>query len=354
MDVTARPRRDVVTPPRLRTGDEVALLSLSGPLAARCPRRLARAERELGRRGLIPRTDPTALLDTGSTAGPAEVRAAHLTAAILDPAVRAVVSTVGGVGTRDLLPHLDPAALAGSPTSVVGYSDTTSLLLWLYHRLGWTTYYGPAVLPQFGEHGGTADFTWRSFWEQLSGPGGGGVLPSTDDIVVETLFWDTQDDRPRAVGKAIRAVWSPGLATGPLVAANIATLADDLRAGLHAGIGWDGHVVCLEESDSASETDLRDAVEVLADSGLLDGAAALLVGRFAQDHRHEWPPGLGRRLLEPLARRVSGPVVADCEFGHTDPVLTLPIGAVAEVSAPVPGRGRPEFSLVSSRSRRSG
>ncbi|HEX6343763.1 S66 peptidase family protein [Umezawaea sp.] len=344
MDVTARA---AVTPPRLRAGDEVALLSLSGPLAARCPRRLARAERELRERGLVPRTDPTVLLDSGSTAGPARVRAERFTAAVRDPAVRAVFSTVGGVGTRDVLPHLDPTVLAASPTSVVGYSDTTSLLLWLYHRLGWTTYYGPAALPQFGEHGGTLDFTWDSAWARLSDEDGDRALPSTDDVVVETLPWDSHDDRPRAVGgPAPRTAWVPGLATGPLVAANVATLADDLRAGLHAGVRWDGHVVCLEESDSASADGVRDAVAVLADSGLLDGAAALLVGRFAQDHRREWTPGLSRRLLEPLVRRCSGPVVADCEFGHTDPVLTLPIGAVAEVRAPVPGRGAPEVLLV--------
>lgn len=340
----------VVRPPVTRFGDEVAVLSLAGPLAARCPRRLARAERELSRRGLSPRIDPTALLDTGTTAGPARVRAERLTAAVLDPAVRVVLSAVGGFGTRDILPHLDRGVLAAAPTAVIGYSDTTSLLLWLYHELGWTTFYGPAALPQFGEHGGVAGFTWEALWQQLSGAGG--PLPSTDRVVVETLFWDSQDDRPRvAAGPAPRRVWVTGRAAGPLVAANIATLADDLRAGLHAGIRWDGHVVCLEESDSASAAELRAAVAVLADSGLLDGAAALVFGRFAQEHRGDWPAGRSRRLLAPLVRRCAGPVVAGCEFGHTDPVLTLPIGVVAEVRAPA--RGRPGLCVPPARDRRS-
>ncbi|MEV6823605.1 LD-carboxypeptidase [Amycolatopsis sp. NPDC051102] len=349
MDVTGA-AGTVVRPPRVRPGDHVAVLSLSGPLAARCPRRLGRAAHELSRRGLVPRIDPTVRLDTGATAGPARVRAERLTAAVLDPAVRVVLSAVGGLGTRDILPHLDRGVLAAAPTAVVGYSDTTSLLLWLYHELGWTTYYGPAALPQFGEHGGVSGFTWESLWQQLSGPGG--PLPSTARVVVETLFWDSQDDRPRvAAGPAPRRVWVPGGASGPLVAANIATLADDLRAGLHAGIRWDGHVVCLEESDSASADELRAAVAVLADSGLLDGAAALLFGRFAQEHRGDWPAGRSRRLLAPLIRRCAGPVVADCEFGHTDPVLTLPIGAVAEVHAPA--RGRPAIALPPPRARRT-
>ncbi|MFD7714040.1 hypothetical protein ACFV8W_43965, partial [Streptomyces sp. NPDC059786] len=232
---------------------------------------------------------------------------------------------------------------------------TTSLLLWLYHGPGWTTYYGPAALPQFGEYGGGAEFTWHGLWDRLSGADpAGGVLPSHDDVVVETLLWDAQDDRPRTVsGSAARMVWRPGHVTGPLVAANITVLADDLRAGLHTGVRWDGHVVCLEESDTVSAEELGQSVTVLADSGLLDGAAALVVGRFAQDHRRTWEPGLSRRLLRPLVRRCSGPVVADCEFGHTDPVLTLPIGGLMTVDAPVPGRGRPRLLLAPTAARRA-
>ncbi|OKI02550.1 hypothetical protein A6A06_16170 [Streptomyces sp. CB02923] len=320
-----------VRPPAVRRGDRVALLSLSGPLAARCPRRLARSVADLRRRGLCPEADVTVRLDEEERAGDGRTRAERFTAAVLDPGVRAVFSTVGGLGCRDMLPHLDPRVLAASPTAVVGYSDMSSLLLWLHQTLGWVTYYGPAALPQFGEFGGSADYTWDSVWAQLSG-GPTAHLPTADTVTVETLFWDSADDR-RRVGRPAppRQVWQEGTGSGPLVAANIATLAEDVLCRALPEHRWPGRVIFLEESDTATWEEFEQSVEVLRAHDVVRGAAALVFGRFGQVHREQWSARQVRRALAPLVRQTAGPVVAEAEFGHTDPVLTLPIGAYAEV-----------------------
>jgi muramoyltetrapeptide carboxypeptidase len=151
--------------------------------------------------------------------------------------------------------------------------------------------------------------------------------------VTEQLAWDETDTRPRRREAAEpRQTWTRGRARGRLVAANLATLAGDVRAGLVAR-DWADRVVFLEESDTASWEAFTGHLATVAGSGLLDGAAALVFGRFRQVCLGEWAAGALRDVLAPLARRTRGPVVAGVEFGHTDPVLTLPIGGDVEVVA---------------------
>jgi muramoyltetrapeptide carboxypeptidase len=335
---TPGPAVAAVRPPLLRSGDRAAVLSLSGPLAAHCPRRLARGVAELNRRGLAAEAGAGCARNTGGRAGTAAERAAEFATAVADPEIRAVFSAIGGEGTREILPLLDPAELAGSPTAVIGYSDTASLLLWLRLRLGWVTYYGPAVMPQFGEAGGVDDCVWDAFRAVACAPGAaagpGYELPSFARITDEVLRWDSEDDRPRRTVPAPgRQTWRAGRASGPLLAANLATLAADLRADALPLTPWRGQTVFLEESDGVSWKEFTGAVAVVEESGLLDGCAALVLGRFAQVHSGRWPNAEVRAALEPLTGRTSGPVVADAEFGHTDPQFTLPLGVPAEVTA---------------------
>ena len=84
---------------------------------------------------------------SGIVSAPAEQRAAELTAMLVDPEVRAVVPPWGGELAVEVLPHLAWDALAAAePTWVVGYSDTSTLLLPLTLRLGWATLHAQNLL----------------------------------------------------------------------------------------------------------------------------------------------------------------------------------------------------------------
>ena len=84
---------------------------------------------------------------TGPTSAPKEQRAAELTAMLADPAIAAVVPPWGGVLAIDLLDQLDWDALdAAEPTWLVGFSDTSTVLLPLTLRLGWATLHGANLM----------------------------------------------------------------------------------------------------------------------------------------------------------------------------------------------------------------
>lgn len=320
-------------PAGLLAGDQVRLMSLSGPLAARCPRRLRRAAADLAGRGLRPILCETTRADDGRFAGSPVERAKALTEAFRSAEVAAVLATIGGTGCADVLTYLDPDELAAHPTVLAGYSDTGSLLLWLHEQTGMTTCYGPAALPQFGEPDGCDPYTWHHFWSVVGdGPVSGELRPA-DHVVVEFREWDVADDIPRTrLPAPDRSVLRHGSVTAPLVAANVATLAADLAAG-RVSSAWDGRVIFLEESDTAAWDDFCARTDAIASANLLDGAAGFVFGTFRQVVAGEWDAAAVRERLERLAGTCTGPVVSDVEFGHTDPVLCLPLGVPVEVYA---------------------
>ncbi|MFD9357952.1 LD-carboxypeptidase [Streptomyces sp. NPDC060031] len=329
MAVTSTLRR----PPALRPGDAVGLVSPSGPLASRCPRRLGRAVRALGEAGFEVRLGRSLGADTGDRAGSARDRAEDLMDLVADDRVRAVFATVGGSGADELIPYLDAEVFRAHPTLLVGYSDFTSVLLWVHEQTGMTVCYGPAALPQFGEQGGIDPYGLAALRQVLAAPLAAGPLPTSADVVIEYLEWDHADERGRArLAAGARQALVRGEAEGPLLAANLSCLASTVRRGGPVP-RYEGRIVLLEESDTADRDRLLRNLRTLGDTGLVERAAGIGFGRFAQTHDGRWDHA---ELLGTLARWAAGapgPVVADLEFGHTDPMLTLPLGVRTRLTA---------------------
>src|SRR5919107_3648739 len=134
--------RPVLVPPKLRPGDRVAVVSPSFAAPGAFPRQHELAMRRLREDfGLEPAEYPT----TRRLGASAADRAADLHAAYADPAIRAVLATIGGDDQITVLPHLDPAPFRADPKPYFGYSDNTNLLNWLWQH-GVAGYHGGSTM----------------------------------------------------------------------------------------------------------------------------------------------------------------------------------------------------------------
>jgi muramoyltetrapeptide carboxypeptidase len=79
-------------------------------------------------------------------AGSDTARAAELNALFADPAIQAIFCCRGGYGSQRLLPYLDTAIIMAHPKIFMGYSDLTTLLLYLYSQCHLVTLHGPVVV----------------------------------------------------------------------------------------------------------------------------------------------------------------------------------------------------------------
>ena len=108
-------------------------------------------------------------------AGTADERVADLHAAFADESINGVICTRGGWGAVELLPLLDVALMRENSKVFVGYSDHTSLHVWLWNECGIQTFYAPMVAADWAKVDGVDERTWRA---AVEGKGAWSVGPA--------------------------------------------------------------------------------------------------------------------------------------------------------------------------------
>lgn len=314
-----------VLPPALRPGDLVAVISPANPAAAFLTAEVDRGIAALEALGFRVRMMPNARARRRWTAGTIAERLDDLHAALVDPEVKAVLYAIGGEHSIQLLPGLDMDLVRAHPKAIIGYSDATTLLTAIHEETGLVTYYGPALIPQFGELPTPYDETSEHFVRVLSHPEAPGPLPTIDYQVVDLDFGRRErEQRPRDRTPAPpRRVLRAGAGEGPALAACLPSLTSLL------GTRWSpdlrGRVLFLETPEPPYTPATADAdLWHLRTAGLLDGLAALVLGRPLG-----WSEEQTTDFYDALMEAVEDgdyPVLAEVEFGHTNPILTIPNG----------------------------
>lgn len=242
---------------------------------------------------------------------PARERADELMRMLLDPEIRAVVPPWGGETGVDVLPLLDFDALAESePTWFVGYSDTSTLLTPIALMCGWATVHGANLMD-------TADpvpsrlLSWLDVAAQPPG----------------STFWQGGENWKRLDG-------GTGVldVTGRLIGGCIETLSQvaGTRYGDTSQVHRDndeGVIVYVEAAEEGAYSICRH-LHGMRLAGFFDGAVAILVGRTgAKDE----PSLTQHEAVQDALGMLGVPLVADVEFGHVPPQLTIVNGALGRV-----------------------
>ncbi|MDQ2926177.1 MAG: LD-carboxypeptidase, partial [Acidobacteriota bacterium] len=147
----------------LRVGSRVAVVS---PASAARAELVERGVAGLRAFGYEPVVMPNALARGPMYyAGTAEQRAADLHAAFADKSIDGVICTRGGWGSAELLPLLDRELVLANPKAFVGYSDHTSLHVWMWNECGMPTFHAPMVAADWSKDDGVDERTWRAVME---------------------------------------------------------------------------------------------------------------------------------------------------------------------------------------------
>ena len=324
----------LVGPRRLRAGDRVAAVSLSWGGPGTFPHRYEAGKRQLEAAfGVEVVEMPHTLADAATLSADPAARADDLHRAFADPDIAGVVSAIGGDDSIRLLRHLDLELLAANPKVFLGYSDSTIIHMALL-RAGITSFYGPAIMAGFGENAGLHDYLVDGVRRTLFEPAAPLEWPENrDGWTVELLDWSdpaTQQQR-RELQPSNGWRWHGGLTREGVTVVGCLEVLDFLR-----GTAWwpplDGAVLLLETSeDQPPPAALTYLLRSLAATGELHRLAGIVFGRPGGadlpvgDH-----PAYDEAILR-VVRDEEGlhemPVVTNVDFGHTDPIWTVPQGA---------------------------
>lgn len=247
--------------------------------------------------------------------------------AFRDPEVKAVFAVIGGFNSNQLLRYIDWELVKNNPKIFCGYSDITALNNALLAQTGLVNYSGPAYAT-FGEKKGF-DYTLEYFKKCLLSEDAYEIVPSeewSDD------HWYMNQENRKFIKNEGPFIINEGTAQGTIIGANLCTL--NLLQGTEYFPDLNNSILFLEDDeDTRSVLFERDLQSLLHQPGFA-GVKGLVIGRFQQKS------GISRDMLTKIIKTKKEldtiPVVADIDFGHTQSMITFPIGG--EVSLSVDGR----------------
>lgn len=181
---------------KLKKGDKIGVISPSAPLAGLVEHRYKNGIAELEKLGFKVEIGKHALDVTSYTAGSAKDRAEDIMRFFENDEIKAIISFIGGYHSNQILKYLDFDIIKRNPKIIMGYSDMTVLLLAIYKKCNFSTFYGPSVLNQFADPY-ISDYTLDYFKKAtMNIEPIGEILPSKE-YTCEFLDWFQKKDLER-------------------------------------------------------------------------------------------------------------------------------------------------------------
>lgn len=313
---------------KLKIGDSIGIFTPSWPATVHAKERYERAKHFLEEKGFQIIEGSLTGFSEGYRSGTPKARAEELNKLIRNPEIKMIMATIGGSNSNSMLPYLDYEAFQKNPKIVIGYSDVTAILLALYAKTNIPTYYGPALIPSFGEFEPLVSITYRYFEQYFCHATVPYKIEPSPFWSDEKINWLTYSGtRKKLYMNEWRAIGS-GKVVGRLIGGNNNTMYGFIGTPYFPAIK-EGDILLIE--DSAKSIDIVEKnLAMLKLHGIFDKVSAILIGK----HELFDDNGTGKTTVDLLMEQLDGkdiPILADIDCAHTHPMFPLAIGKQVEV-----------------------
>lgn len=308
----------------------VGVFSSSSPISATVPVRYNRGKEYLESKGFRVVNGNLCGKQDYYRSGSIMERAYEFNQLLYNDEVQVLMAAIGGYNTNSILPYIDYEYLKQHPKIIMGYSDTTAVLLGIYAKTGLVTFYGPALASSFGEFPPFVDKTFASFQsivcDDISLPY---EYKMPSEWTDEFISWSQQDRGKAAYPNSWVSV-NPGICTGRLIGGNLNTMGGFFGTEFMPEINT-GDILLIEDSLKDAAT-IERSFSMLKLAGVFDKINGIILGK----HEKFDDNGTGRKPYE-ILMEVLGvchvPFLAEFDCCHTHPMFTMPIGCHVELDA---------------------
>lgn len=254
-----------------------------------------------------------------------EERIQDIQNAFLNHNTNIIMASIGGYNSNQLLHDLDYNIIRENPKVFCGYSDITALLLGIYSKTGLVVFHGPCYLTELCEYPRPFEYTWKNFVDAMSGKAIDWNCP--ESITSEFYDWNIQENvmyerklTPSTPWKCIKK----GYAEGKLIGGNLSTILNILGTEFLPTSQFDQSILFIEEPN-CSLARFDSLLYALKAHEVLKHIKGLVIGRFNNDNTDTQDRTLYEILIE-VSQGYDFPIATDIDLGHTDPMITIPIG----------------------------
>lgn len=315
---------------RIKNDLTIGVFSSSSPISATVPIRYDRGKEYLASKGFQIVDGNLFREQDFYRSGSIKQRADEFNQLLYNDEVQVLMAAIGGNNTNSILPYIDYEYLKNHPKIIIGYSDTTALLLGIYAKTGLVTFYGPALASSFGEFPPFVDMTFDYFKTIIC-----------DDISIpyeykmpsvwtdEFINW-SQQDRSKEENTNSWVCVTPGICRGRLIGGNLNTMEGFFGTEYMPEIKA-GDILFIEDSLKDACT-IERTFSMLKLAGVFERIGGIILGK----HEKFDDNGTGRKPYEILLEVLNDcqiPFLAEFDCCHTHPMFTMPIGCQVELNA---------------------
>ena len=348
---------ELIKPKKLEKGDTVALITLSWAGAYLYNDRYLTGKKQLAETfNLKVIETPNALKDEDWIYNNPKERLADLIWAFKNPEIKAIFTIIGGDDGIRLLQYLedeDLDVIKKNPKIFVGFSDTT-VTNFICLKAGIVTFYGPAVLFGFAENGGIDNYTKDYFKKALFKSAPIGLIKnSKDGWILDKVPWEKGYEniiRKRQDFIDYKLIQGKGRIKGKLVGGCIDVLEFIKGTKIWPNLDfWKNKVLFIETSEDKPSKDLFISwLRNYGAQGILNNLNGIIMGIPGgdiayNDPEYEYKLKNQKKLFQEYEQALTQVskefhrediiIVTQLNFGHTMPMLTIPMGCEIEIDA---------------------
>ena len=256
-------------------------------------------------------------------------RITDLEQAYLDSSVKIIIPIIGGYNSNQLLPHIDFDIIKANPKVFCGYSDITVLNNAIYAKTGQITYSGPNF-KNFGIYDETLfNFIFDSFIENTTNQSQ--TINYSQRWIDEKVYEEPKGEfYPNNGPEEINS----GDFSGKLIGGNLCSF--NLLHGTEYMPDLMDTIVFIEDDHIFTSTktfllEFERNLVSLTHQPNFDNVNGLLIGRF--EKRSGITIDMLKEILTSIPALSDLPILANLDFGHTSPLITLPIGRMISYKA---------------------
>jgi len=316
-----------IYPAKLKSGDEVRIVAPARSLVI-----IAKEMREIANQRFA---DLGLKLSFGKHAeecddfksSSIESRVQDLHEAFTDKNVKAIITVIGGYNCNQLLKYLDWELIKSNPKIFCGYSDITILNNAILQKTGLVSYSGPHY-SSFGQKL-YFDYTLDYFQRCLMQEKPFEIEPS--DNWSDDEWYKDQDKRTLIKNEGWKII-NEGSAEGTVIGGNLCTF--NLLQGTEFFPETDKSLLFIEDDDMAgafSVVEFDRNLQSLIHLPQFEAVGGIVIGRFQKASK--MTPEIIAKIIKTKKELDNLPVIADVDFGHTDPKITFPIGGEVNLEA---------------------
>lgn len=314
----------MIIPEKLKPGSHIRVISPATSLSYISEESRAIADQHLSDMGLRVSFSQHAEENDRFNSSRISSRLSDLHDAFADESVDAILTTLGGYNSNQLLDYLDYELIRQNPKIFCGYSDITALSMAIFAKTGLVTYSGPHY-STFGMQKGLS-YTIEYFKKCLFNDVSYEIHPSltwSDDP-----WYANQSDRAFVESEGY-SILNEGRSEGTLIGGNLSTIV--LLHGTQYLPDLRDSILLIEDDCEASAPIFDRYLQALTQQTNFDKVRAILIGRFQRNSEIDAATLDYIVKTKKLPRHV--PVVAHASFGHTTPQFTFPIGGTGKLTA---------------------